>query len=184
MKPVFLIGFMGCGKSTLGRSLAEQTGMQFIDLDHHIESCYNKTVREIFNEVGEEGFRQLEQNMLLEVASMPNTVVACGGGTPCYANNMQLMNSHGITVYLSVSEQRLTERLTRPKARAKRPLIASKTDEEIAQYIHQAMQQRLPYYSQATLVFDSTDIETAQRTEWRAQRLVQVLTQQGLLPQQ
>ena len=181
MKPIFLMGYMGCGKSTLGRALADELGVQFIDLDAYIEERYHKKVSEIFAEMGEQDFRQMERRMLEEVAECSDVVVACGGGTPCYFDNVALMNSRGLTVYLSVSIERLTERLTRPKAKAKRPLIAQKSDEEIRQFIIDARAKRDPFYSQAALRFDSTDIETAQATVFRARRLKQVLEDKNLI---
>lgn len=181
MKPVFLMGYMGCGKSTLGRALAEELGVQFVDLDAYIEERFGKKVSEIFAEMGEEGFRREERRMLEEVSEMSDVIVACGGGTPCYFDNVGLMNSRGITVYLSVSIERLTERLTRPKAKAKRPLIAQKSDDEIRQFIIDALEKRNPFYSQALLRFDSTDIETAQATVFRARRLKQVLADRHLI---
>ena len=172
---------MGCGKSTLGRALADELGVQFIDLDAYIEERYHKKVSEIFAEMGEQDFRQMERRMLEEVAECSDVVVACGGGTPCYFDNVALMNSRGLTVYLSVSIERLTERLTRPKAKAKRPLIAQKSDEEIRQFIIDALAKRDPFYSQAALRFDSTDSETAQATVFRASRLKQVLEDKKLI---
>ena len=172
---------MGCGKSTLGRALADELGVQFIDLDAYIEERYHKKVSEIFAEMGEQDFRQMERRMLEEVAECSDVVVACGGGTPCYFDNVALMNSRGLTVYLSVSIERLTERLTRPKAKAKRPLIAQKSDEEIRQFIIDALAKRDPFYSQTALRFDSTDIETAQATVFRARRLKQVLEDKNLI---
>ena len=152
-----------------------------IDLDTYIEERYHKKVSEIFAEMGEQDFRQMERRMLEEVAECSDVVVACGGGTPCYFDNVALMNSRGLTVYLSVSIERLTERLTRPKAKAKRPLIAQKSDEEIRQFIIDALAKRDPFYSQAALRFDSTDIETAQATVFRARRLKQVLEDKNLI---
>ena len=90
------MGYMGCGKSTLGRALADELGVQFIDLDAYIEERYHKKVSEIFAEMGEQDFRQMERRMLEEVAECSDVVVACGGGTPCYFDNVALMNSRGL----------------------------------------------------------------------------------------
>ena len=88
MKRIFLIGYMGAGKTTMGKSLAQVMGLRFIDLDNFIEARHSKTIKEIFAEVGEEGFRQIERNMLHEVAETEDTVIAVGGGTPCFFDNM------------------------------------------------------------------------------------------------
>ena len=94
---------MGCGKSTLGRSVAALTGWQFIDLDNYIEQRFHRTVKEIFAEYGEDGFRKRERAMLQEVADFENVIVACGGGTPCFFDNMEWMNRQGTTVFLDTN---------------------------------------------------------------------------------
>jgi shikimate kinase len=151
MKPIFLIGYMGCGKSTLGRALHRLTGVQFIDLDNYIENRYHATISELFASRGEEGFRTAEQAMLREVAEFSDVVVACGGGTPCFFNNMELMNRCGTTVWLTTPIDRLFERLQRN--RSKRPILANKTDEELMEFITQALREREPFYSQAAHQF-------------------------------
>ncbi len=147
MRPIFLIGYMGCGKSTLGRSVAALTGWQFIDLDNYIEQRFHRTVKEIFAEYGEDGFRKRERAMLQEVADFENVIVACGGGTPCFFDNMEWMNRQGTTVFLDTSIDKLHTRLMR--GRHKRPLIADKSDKELLIFIREALEKRMPYYSQA-----------------------------------
>ena len=171
MKRVILIGYMGAGKTTVGKALAKQLGLQFYDLDWYIESRMHKTVPQIFAERGEEGFRDIEHRLLLEVCDFQNIVIACGGGTPCYLDNMDVMNSHGVAVYLSVPIERLYSRLSRPRSKAKRPVIASKTDEELMEFIADNLRQRDPFYSRANLKFDTTNIETAAETEVTAAAL-------------
>lgn len=177
MKPIFLIGYMGSGKSTLGRVLSQLLGCEFTDLDAYIENRYRKTVKQIFAERGEAGFRDIERRMLLEVCEFQDIVIACGGGTPCYADNMDIMNSHGVAVYLQVPVERLFQRLSRPRSKAKRPVIADKTDAELMQFIADNLSQRDPYYSRADVKFDTTEIETAAETRVTAARLVDVLRQ-------
>lgn len=157
MKPIFLIGYMGCGKSTLGRALQNATGLEFIDLDHYIENRFHATVSEIFAQRGEEGFRRAEAAMLDEVSQFSDVVVACGGGTPCFFNNMELMNERGLTVWLTTPIERLFERLQRN--RAKRPILANKSDEELMAFITDALEQRRPYYSRAKEQFCATLLE-------------------------
>jgi len=108
MKPVFLIGYMGCGKTTLGEPLARHMGLQFVDLDDYIERKYSMSAKEIFNTLGEPAFRRIESEALAKVATdARNVVVACGGGTPLVPANMELMNRLGITVWLQASVERI-----------------------------------------------------------------------------
>lgn len=175
MPTIFLIGYMGCGKSTLGAALAAVMNVPFIDLDDYIEEKYETKITEIFRTKGEATFRQIEQQALQEVAQM-NCIVACGGGTPCFANNMQLMNVAGITIWLTTSEQRIAARLCLPQQKAKRPLIAQKTDQEILQFVSAQLAERTPFYSQAQLRFDSSQIETHADTLQTARHLASLLS--------
>lgn len=175
MKPVFLIGYMGCGKTTLGEVLAQQLGYRFIDLDEFIEERQGMTVVEIFDEMGEERFRELEIEALREVASMTDVIVSCGGGTPCHGDNMALMNQAGTTVWLTTSPQRITARLLLPEQKCKRPKINTLPNDDVLPLVEKELQARTPYYSQSQLQFDSTDIETAQATARTARRLATIL---------
>lgn len=158
MKTTFLIGYMGSGKTTLGRAVAAATGTRFIDLDDYIEEREGCAIREIFASRGEDAFRHIEREALAEVSRMPDTLVACGGGTPCFGDNMDLLNRCGLTVYLDAPHHSLLSRLK--EGRAKRPLIASLSDEELDAFIRKQMEWRLPHYSRAALTFDSSRLET------------------------
>lgn len=161
MKTVFLIGFMGSGKTTLGLALAHATGMPLVDLDQYIEERTGMSVREYFACYGEEAFRREERQALEHVvaASVGNgMIVACGGGTPCRPVNMELMNSGGLTVWLQTSVPVLLRRLK--EGRAQRPLIASLGDDELEKYIVDRLAERDPYYSAAAASFDSTFLES------------------------
>ena len=122
MKPLFLVGYMAAGKTTLGRRAAQLLNVEFIDLDAYIESRYRKRVSDLFAERGEEGFRDIERRMLHEVAEFDNVLVATGGGTPCFFDNMEYMRHRGVTIYLAASVQTLCRRLSH--AKVKRPLVA------------------------------------------------------------
>ena len=111
MQRIFLIGYMGVGKTTLGKALADRTGLSFIDLDLFIEGRYRKTIRQIFEAEGEEAFREIERRALHEVAEFEDIVLSTGGGTPCFFDNMTYMNRVGTTVYLKASPEALTERI-------------------------------------------------------------------------
>ena len=176
MTPTFLIGYMGCGKTTLGEELARQMGLRYIDLDDYIEDRQGMTITDIFQEMGEGHFRELEVNALRDVAAMTDVIVGCGGGTPCHGDNMALMNRSGVTVWLTTSPERITARLLLPDQKAKRPKVANLPDEAVLSLVEKELEARTPYYAQAQLQFDSTDIETAQETEVTARRLAAALT--------
>lgn len=173
MQPIFLIGYMGCGKSTLGRIASSMSDRSFIDLDSYIEGRFHATVREIFAERGEERFRELERAMLHEVGLFEDVIVACGGGTPCFFDNMEWMNAHGTTVYLDTSVDKLFARLKR--GRHKRPLIAEKTDEELRDFIVKALEERMPHYSKAKIVFRSDLLDSESEKADTARRFLQQL---------
>lgn len=175
MKPVFLIGYMGCGKTTLGVELAQQMDLTFIDLDEYIEALNGMSIIEIFNDMGEQRFRQLETEALRDVAAMSDIIIGCGGGTPCHNDNMALMNEAGTTVWLTTSPEVLTARLLLPEQKCKRPKILALPDNEILDFVNKELTARTPYYQQAQHHFDSTDIETAQATTRTAHHLTTLL---------
>ena len=158
MLRILLIGFMAAGKTTLGKALAKELGLQFIDLDHYIECRYHSTVSQLFADRGEEAFRQIERNMLHEVADFEDVIIACGGGTPCFFDNMEYMNAHGTTVWLNTQLDKLHTRLMR--GRHKRPLIADKDDEQLRQFIITALDARRPHYEKAQITFSSDLLDT------------------------
>ena len=158
MVRVILIGYMGAGKTTVGKALAADLGLTFYDLDWYITMRYHRSVPEIFAERGEEGFRDLERRMLHEVAEFENVVVSCGGGTPCFYDNMEYMNSLADTVYLKADPEVLAQHLKMGKG--KRPLIDGKTPEELETYIQESLQAREPYYSQAKYTIDISVLDT------------------------
>lgn len=161
MTRILLIGFMAAGKTTLGKALARELGLQFIDLDHYIESRYHCTVSQLFAERGEEVFRQIERNMLHEVAEFEDVIIATGGGTPCFYDNMEYMNAQGITVFLDASIDVIYTRLT--IARVQRPLVAGKSAEELRAYIADMLNRRLFYYTRATHTFCANMLENAEQ---------------------
>jgi len=146
---IFLIGFMGSGKTHWGRAVAEKLGAPFLDLDHFIEENEGGTIPEIFADLGENGFRVLERENLLRLAAFPPTVVATGGGTPCFFDNMDWMKKHGTTIYLKTPPEVLFERLKNSKER--RPLLAGKRDAELRGFIERLLAEREPHYLLAEL---------------------------------
>lgn len=152
MTRIILIGYMGAGKTTVGRQLAQALGLQFYDLDWYIEMRYHKRVADIFAERGEEGFRDLERRMLHEAAEFENIVLSCGGGTPCFYDNMAYMNTLAKTVYLKANPEVLAQHLQMGKT--ERPLIKGKSPEELVDYIRQSLARREPFYTQAKHTLD------------------------------
>ncbi|HJE89197.1 shikimate kinase [Rikenella microfusus] len=148
---IFLIGFMGSGKTTLGKPLAARLGYRFIDLDKAIEEGEGSTVGEIFAVRGEAHFRTLEHKYLQNIVSHGgDLVVSTGGGTPCFGGNMELMNASGVTVYFKLSPAMLADRLS--AAKVCRPLLAGKSPEELLRYIVDTLAVREAYYGRANVV--------------------------------
>ena len=147
---IFLTGYMGCGKSTIGRKVAAILGINFIDLDKYIEERNFKSVPAIFAQEGEEAFRLKERQALMEVSQFEEIVVGTGGGAPCFFDNMKLMNDSGITIYLAPDNETLAFRLL--KSKTERPLIAGKSREELLLFIRQALEKRSPFYEQSKIV--------------------------------
>lgn len=150
MERIFLIGYMGAGKTTIGKKLSKALALDFIDLDKYIQHTYQKSIHQLFEEKGEEGFRKIEQKALHEVADFENVVISCGGGTPCYFDNMEVMKKAGTTVYIQVDPEELTNRLLASKTI--RPLIAGKSREELIPFIDSQLRERERYYNKADLV--------------------------------
>lgn len=168
MTRIFLVGYMGAGKTTLGRALAKELGIQFIDLDSHIEERLCKSVSQIFADKGEEGFREIERRMLHEVGEFEDVVISTGGGTPCFFDNIDYMNAQGTTVYLQVPEERLHERLK--IAKSKRPLLKDKNDDEIMQFIKEQLARRDAFYQKAAHTFTSDRLEDKEQIKESVER--------------
>ncbi|MBL7826378.1 MAG: shikimate kinase [Saprospiraceae bacterium] len=146
---IFLIGFMGCGKTSWGQLLAQKLLLPFIDMDVQIEQHTGQTVSEIFAQSGEEAFRVLEQTALQNTLLSAPAVVATGGGTPCFFDNMDWMNTHGITVFLDTPPDVLASRLKHQKQF--RPLLAHVPDHLLGDHITSVLAHRLPFYQKATV---------------------------------
>lgn len=152
MKRIILVGYMGSGKTTVGKALSKETGMMFYDLDWYIESRMRKSVSQIFAEKGEEGFRKIEYNMLHEVAEFEDVIISCGGGTPCFFDNMDYLNQQGDVVYLKATPETLYKHLL--MAKVERPLLKGKSSEELVAYITEHLNERAPFYEKARYTLD------------------------------
>lgn len=177
MTRIFLIGYMGAGKTTLGKALSRDTGLSFIDLDWYMEERFHKTVACLYSERGEESFRRLEQQMLHEVGEFEDVIVSCGGGTPCFFDNMDYMKKQGITVFLDVRLQVLLRRLR--IAKIQRPLIQNKSEEELETFVSDALEKRAPCYSQARYRFNADELEDHTQIKTAVIRLKELI---GLQP--
>ena len=147
---IFLIGFMGSGKSTIGRRLTELLGFDYVDTDRFIEMQHDTTVSQIFEQQGEAAFRKIERDVLQELQQHNFAVISTGGGMPCYGDNMDIMLASGKVVYLKTSPQTLTRRLLR--SRTERPLIKGKTEKELQQYIFEKLTERELFYNRAHII--------------------------------
>ena len=152
MKRIILVGYMGSGKTTVGKALSKETGMMFYDLDWYIESRMRKSVSQIFAEKGEDGFRKIEHNMLHEVAEFEDVIISCGGGTPCFFDNMDYLNQQGDVVYLKATPETLYKHLL--MAKVERPLLKGKSQEELLAFIREQLEKREPFYTKARYTLD------------------------------
>lgn len=155
MRRIIFIGYMGAGKTTIGRQMAKCNGLQFYDLDWYIETRMRKKIPQIFEERGEDGFRKIEHNMLHEVAEFEDVVISCGGGTPCFFDNMEYMNAQAETIYLKASPDVICSHLK--MSLNERPLLRGKSDDEMLAFVRQQMAQRDAFYSKAKHTF-SVDV--------------------------
>ena len=143
---------MGSGKTTVGHALSQELGLPFYDLDWYIETRMHRTVKQIFDEKGEEGFRKIEHNLLHEVAEFEDVIISCGGGTPCFFDNIDYINRQGETVYLKCTTDVLYKHLKMGKT--VRPLLLNKTPDEVKTFIEAQLKQREPFYAKAKHIVD------------------------------
>ena len=166
MRPLFLVGYMGCGKSTLARKVARRLGVEAIDTDRVVEEQEGASVFDIFRYEGEERFRQIEREALERIIADPRTaVVSTGGGLPVWRDNMARMNEVGTTVYLRRSAEQIARRLS-PYGRQKRPRLRGLSDEELVAFMTRDIVEREPFYAQARHTFDCnalSDDEVAEK---------------------
>lgn len=148
---------MGCGKSYVGRNLAPLLGFDYIDADKFIEEKEGLTVKEIFEQKGEDYFRQLEKDFILGVEAEQNLVISTGGGAPCFFANMNVMNEKGLTIYLNRNKEKTIWRLL--KGQYKRPLIANLSPAELEKFYDERLESRKPFYEKAMLHVGDADVE-------------------------
>jgi shikimate kinase len=161
---IFLIGFMGSGKTHWGQLLSQKLGIPFFDMDQQVVSHEGKSIVEIFSENGEEYFRMLEKDVLhIITESHDKFVMACGGGSPCYFNNIDYMNQSGTTVWINTPADTLFQRLIREKE--SRPLLKGLTDKQLKNYISKKFADRRIYYEQTDVVIDEEPVQLEKLVE-------------------
>ena len=153
---IYILGFMGSGKSTAGKKLASLLDWSFIDLDERIEEFTGKTIPEIFSEYGEDYFRNVESKILKSIIQS-NTVISTGGGSPCFSDNMDHMLKNGLTVYLKLTPGQLKSRLS--SSSGERPLIKNVRNEELLDFIKEKLASREKWYNRAEMIIEVTDLD-------------------------
>lgn len=154
---IYIIGFMGSGKSTAGRKLASSLGWSFIDLDRKIEEKAGKTIPQIFSQYGESYFRSIETDLLRSIGSGIETIVSTGGGTPCHSENMDFMLQTGLTIYLKMTPSQLAGRLI--KSTDERPLLKNIPDDKLINFIEEKLVNREKWYSKSNIIINGIDID-------------------------
>lgn len=173
MKRIILIGYMGAGKTTVGKALSKELGIIFYDLDWYIESRMRKTVSQIFAERGEEGFRKIEYNLLHEVAEFEDVIISCGGGTPCFFDNMDYLNQQGQVVYLKADPEVLYKHLM--MAKVERPLIKGKSHDELLAFIREQLEKREPFYTKARYTLDVSLMDNYEKIQTSVAKIIELL---------
>ncbi|MGN6418894.1 MAG: shikimate kinase [Pseudobacter sp.] len=153
---IFLIGFMGAGKTHWGKQVANRMGLPFYDLDELVVEHEGKSIADIFTQNGEEYFRMCEKQMLEELVEKEDSmIISCGGGTPCFFNNIDFMKRYGIVVWLNTQVEVILQRLM--KERMHRPLLKDIKDEDLRNHIIRKLNERRMYYEQADVIIDRED---------------------------
>lgn len=168
---IFLIGFMGSGKSTLGKKLALKLGYQFLDMDKVVESNIHMSIAEHFEKFGEDSFRRAESKVLKSTKLPEDCVIATGGGSPCFFDNLEWMNANGTTIYLALPAKALAKRLE--SATGQRPVLQNLKGEALEQFISEKLESRDKFYIQADIILSDQN--------QTAEKLIEILKNKGYL---
>lgn len=169
---IILLGYMGAGKTSVGKVLASRLGLDFYDLDLYIEERFRRKVADIFAERGETGFREIEHNMLHEVAEFEDIVLSLGGGTPCFFDNMDYLNDKGITVFMNASPETIVRHLK--ISHTVRPLLQQKQGQELLNHIATHLKERLPYYNKAQYEINVDCLDSFNKIDLLVDKIVDV----------
>lgn len=164
MKNIFLVGYMGVGKTTIGKKLANRLMLEFVDLDGFISKKEGVNITDLINQNGESYFRNLEKKYLRELVTQDNLLISTGGGTPCFFDNMEVICRNGTSIYLRMDEKSVVNRLINHTE--SRPLIAGKNREELALFVSEHLKDRIPFYQKADLEFDVLNVNATRLDEW------------------
>lgn len=168
---IFLLGYMGVGKSTLGKMAADILSVEFVDFDSLLEAHQQMTISEIFSQFGETFFRKLEHELLREIVQTRDQfIIGTGGGLPCFHNNLQIMNEYGYTVYLRASSDSIVERLS--QSAGSRPLILNKSTEDLYDFVTAMLSEREPIYQQAKA---TVELDLSLPKEQNVEKLLSIL---------
>jgi len=170
---IYLLGFMGSGKTSIGKRVANQLKYNFLDLDEYLENKNKKTIPDIFKEEGEDKFRELEKEALHDTFKMDDVVIAAGGGTPCFFDNINQINDHGISFYLKRKAEFFVEKLLASKT--ERPLVKGKTKKELMDYVTQTLEYRNQFYELATKVYKVKDRDKDEMAERIVKKIKKVI---------
>lgn len=179
MKPIILIGYMGSGKSTIGRKLSQRLGLNFLDTDIYIENRFRRRIIDLFDDWGEDIFRKREHVITEEIVGIQDVVISTGGGLPCYHNNMDILLSEGITVYLYVNNPTLVKRLELCKRT--RPTVANRSGQDLIDFVEESITLRAPIYQRAHFCVDVSNCENDSDEEDIVSDIVSVLKKKCLL---
>ena len=157
MNRIYLVGYMGAGKTTAARRIAQRLGWEVADTDALFEEKYRISVNDFFNKYDEALYRKLESQVLKSTESLENVVVSTGGGTACFFDNMEWMNQHGLTVFMRISPKAAVDRVVH--SRHKRPLVEGKSEEELVEFVNRHYAERLPFYEQAAITVKAEDLD-------------------------
>lgn len=157
MNRIYLVGYMGAGKTTTAKRLAGRLGWEVVDTDALFEEKYRISVDDFFQKYDEPLYRKLESEVLKSTETMEHMVISTGGGTACYFDNMEWMNQHGLTVFLQISPKAAVDRVLH--SRHKRPLARGKSEEELMEYVNWHYTSRMPFYEQAKITVKSEDLD-------------------------
>ena len=157
MDKIYIVGYMGAGKTTAAKRLANRLGWEVADTDALFEEKYRISIDDFFQKYDEPLYRKLESQVLKETENLENTVISTGGGTACYFDNMEWMNQHGLTVFMRISPAAAVDRVLH--SRHKRPLARGKSEEELLEFVSQHYTSRLPFYEQAKITVKSEDFD-------------------------
>lgn len=170
---IFLIGFMGSGKSYTGKRIAQAMNFDFLDLDELITDNEQMSISQIFDQVGEKGFRKAEHSALLSCTSLDKIIIATGGGTPCFYDNLEWMKSNGIVIYLKASPNLLVSRLKGEVAH--RPLVAGMEDRELLEFIQNKLEERSSYYEKSHIIYEQGPDSSLLSTDDLIDQIIQVI---------